>query len=127
MSSVITNHMVSPQLPNYLRANRKRLGLSQDEVAFLLGTQSGAKVCRYERFVREPTLETAFAYEVIFQRPARELFRGLYQEIEQKVAARAKALGFRTDRQKPSGQTAHKRQALMDIATSCSNKSQNQK
>src|SRR5436190_14928532 len=29
-----------------VRANRKRLALSQDEVAFLLGTKSGAKVCR---------------------------------------------------------------------------------
>lgn len=75
-----------------MRANRKRLGLSQDEVAFLLGTQSGAKVCRYERFVREPSLETAFAYEAIFRRSVRELFGGVYQEIERKVAARASAL-----------------------------------
>ena len=86
--------MTSSQLPNYLRANRKRLGLSQDEVAFLLGTQSGAKVCRYERFKRAPALETAFAFEAIFRRPARELFCGLYQKIEQEVAARAKTLTY---------------------------------
>lgn len=122
MSSFISKHMTSPRLPNYLRANRKRLALSQDEVAFLLGTQSGAKVCRYERFVREPSLETAFAFEAIFQRPARELFGGLYQKIEQKVAARAKALTFRADLRKPDRQTAHKRQALMDIAALCSKK-----
>ena len=86
--------MTSSQLPNYLRANRKRLGLSQDEEAFLLGTQSGAKVCRYERFKRAPALETAFAFEAIFRRPARELFCGLYQKIEQEVAARAKTLTY---------------------------------
>lgn len=112
----MTKQMTTPRLPNYLRANRKRLALSQDEVAFLLGTQSGAKVCRYERFVREPSLETAFAFEAIFQRPARELFGGLYQKIEQEVAARAKALTYRIDRRKPTRQTARRRQTLIDIA-----------
>src|SRR4051794_13547660 len=75
------NTMSSTPLPNYLRSNRKRSGLSQDEVAFLLGAQSGAKVCRNERFVREPSLATALAYQAIFQRPASELFGGLYEEI----------------------------------------------
>ncbi len=114
--------MTSSQLPNYLRANRKRLALSQDEVAFLLGTRSGAKVCRNERFVREPSLETAFAYEVIFQKPARELFGGLYHRIEQEVAARAKTLTYRTALQKPSREMVRKRQMLTDIAAKQSNK-----
>lgn len=108
--------MSSPNLPNYLRSHRKRLGLSQDEVAFLLGTQSGAKVCRYERFARDPGLETALAYEAIFHRPVSELFGGIYHKIEQKVAARAKALTFKADRKKSSRQTARKRQVLTDIA-----------
>src|SRR5437773_12280649 len=102
--------MSSPQLPNYLRANRKRLALSQDEVAFLLGTQSGAKVCRYERFVREPSLETALAYEVIFKRSVSELFGGLYQKAEGEVAERAKALADRADRGKSRQQIARRRE-----------------
>jgi transcriptional regulator with XRE-family HTH domain len=102
--------MPSSQLPNYLRSNRKRLALSQDDVAFLLGTQSGAKVCRYERFVREPSLETALAYEVIFQRSASELFGGLYQKVEREVMARAKALA---DRGKAN---PRKRQIFTNIA-----------
>lgn len=109
--------MSSPQLPNYLRANRKRLALSQDEVAFLLGAQSGAKVCRYERFVREPSLETALAYEAIFKRSVSELFSGLYQKVEREVAERAKILTERTDRGKPNGQSARKREALTALAT----------
>lgn len=115
--------MTSTPLPNYLRANRKRLALSQDEVAFLLGIQSGAKVCRNERFVHVPSLETAFAYEVIFQKPARELFGGLYQQIEQEVSARAKMLAHRTDRKTPNRQTAHKRQIIAGIAAGQSIKS----
>jgi transcriptional regulator with XRE-family HTH domain len=102
--------MASSQLPNYLRSNRKRLSLSQDEVAFLLGTQSGAKISRYERFAREPSLETALAFEVIFQRSASELFGGLYQKVEQEVMARAKTLAEKTNQEKS------KRQMLANIA-----------
>ena len=108
--------MTSPQLPNYLRANRKRLALSQDEVAFLLGTQNGAKVCRYERFVREPSLATALAYEAIFKRSVSELFPGLYQKVEQKVAARAKTLVERTRRDKSNQRAARKHETLADLA-----------
>ena len=81
--------MSSHQLSNYLRSYRKRTGLSQDDVAFLMGVESGAKVCRYERFARVPNLRTAFAYEVIFDTPASELFGGCYQQIEKQVTQRA--------------------------------------
>ena len=104
------------QLPNYLRAHRKRLTLSQEEVAFLLGTQSGAKTCRYERFVRVPSLETALAYEVIFQKPVRELFGGLYHKVEQEVADRARALGEKNNRRKPDRHTRSKREVFTKIA-----------
>lgn len=106
-------------LPNYLRSNRKRLSLSQEEVGFLLGIQGtgkGEKVCRDEKFVREPSLQTALAYQVIYQKPAHELFAGLYDQIEEHVAARAKILSFRKDK-KPSRLTDHKRQVLLDLAS----------
>ena len=64
------------QLQNYLRMYRKLGALSQEEIAFLLGKEGGAKVCRYERFLAQPNLEIALAYAVIFQRPLQELFRG---------------------------------------------------
>src|SRR2546423_4718168 len=102
--------MPSSQLPNYLRANRKRLALSQDEVAFLLGSQSGAKVCRYERFVREPSLATALAYEAIFKRSVSELFGGSYQKVEREVAKHAKTLKARNGG-RPGAQTSRKRES----------------
>ena len=108
--------MSSKQLPNYLRTNRKRLALSQDEVAFLLGTQSGAKVSRYEQFARVPSLETALACEVIFQRSASELFGGLYQKVEQQVAERAEALSRQTERRKLTRPVVQKRQVLTQLA-----------
>jgi len=114
--------MASSQLPNYLRTHRKRLGLSQDDVAYLLGAESGAKTSRYERFSREPGFRTALACEAVFQRPIRELFAGLYEQIEREVAERAKALALKTNRMKPGRHTARKRETLERIAASKSRK-----
>jgi transcriptional regulator with XRE-family HTH domain len=110
--------MSSLSLTNYLRANRKRLALTQEEVAFLLGVPGlgkEAKVCRDENLAREPKLRTALAYEVIYQRPVRELFAGLYEQIEREVVGRAKILNLRKD-SKPTQRTAHRRQMLAALA-----------
>ena len=73
--------MASRKLPNYLRTYRKRAGLSQEEVAFLLGCQDGHKASRYELRKRKPNLETVLAYELIFGTPARELFAGVFEDV----------------------------------------------
>ena len=104
--------MRTPKLPNYLRTYRKRLGFSQPEMAFLLRLHDGAKICRYERYRRPPSLETALSYEVIFQTPAKELFRGMYQKVERNVIVRASALRHKLSRAKPSRATARKLAAL---------------
>src|ERR1700733_14082467 len=97
------------RFPHYLKSNRKRAALSQAEVSFLLGTRGEAKVSRYERFLRTPSLETALALEAIFQKPISELFGGLYQEVQGEVTARAKILGHRIDRGKPGRRTERRR------------------
>jgi transcriptional regulator with XRE-family HTH domain len=122
-----THIMPSSPLPNYLRTNRKRLTLTQEELAFLLGFRGmsrGARVCRDEKFVREPNLWTALAYEAIYQKPIRELFAGLYERIEREVAGRAKLLNFRKDRGNKQ-QAAHRRQFLADLAARQSKQSVN--
>ena len=110
-----------PHVLNYLLSQRKRLALSQDEVAFLMGTYGGAGVSRYEQSTQRPGLETALALEVILQRPLKELFIGLYGEVEQRVIARAKTLIYKTDQAKPSRRNARRRQALLNIIKSASN------
>src|SRR5579862_7704997 len=107
--------MPSPQLANYLRSNRKRLRLSQGEMAFLLGQKKSAQVSRHERNDRAPSLETALAYEAIFKRPISEIFSGMYQKAERQVAERAKVLASKTD----SDATKHdvaKRKMLASLA-----------
>ena len=85
-------------LSNYLRTHRKRLSFSQEDVAFLVGVngmEKGIKVSRDENNAREPSLQTALAYEAIYGTPVRELFAGLYEQAERQVSERAKVLRHR--------------------------------
>lgn len=86
---------MAPRIKSYLRTHRKRGGLSQDEMAFLLGYQSGTKISRFERLARQPNLETALACQVVFGVPAHELFPGVFAEIEKTVTERARQLSAR--------------------------------
>jgi transcriptional regulator with XRE-family HTH domain len=99
---------MSKKLENYLRAHRKRSGLSQDEVAFLLGSRSGTKVSRYESFARTPGLRTALALAVIFRASAREIFAGLFEEEAQRAASQARLLSARLSEDNASRKTTRK-------------------
>ena len=90
------------KLPNYLRTCRKKSYLSQDEVAFLLGCRSGAKVSKYEKFHRKPVLETALAYEILLNKPIGKLFPGICSKIEHDVIKRARVLARRLQDEKPT-------------------------
>ncbi len=80
--------MATRKLKNYLRMYRKKAALTQVEIAYLLGCKDGARVSRYERFKSLPTLETALAYEAIFRIPVRDLFAGVFEEVERKTLRR---------------------------------------
>jgi len=108
---------VSYKLENYLRTYRKRSGLSQDEVGFLLGCQNGTKVSMYERSARKPSLQTLFAYEVVFGVPARELFAGAYQKVEKKISKRAQLLTRKLNRATPTPMATRKLQILKAITS----------
>jgi transcriptional regulator with XRE-family HTH domain len=103
--------MAVQHLPNYLRVARKRAGLSQAEVAYLLGCRSGAKVSRYERFARTPKLDTALAYELLFGSPVAELFLGVTEEVSRQTRQRARRLERRL------GKHAHDRAFARKLAT----------
>lgn len=90
-------------LSNYLRTIRMRSGLSQDEVAFLLGITGGTEVSRHEMFRRIPTLKNALAYEAIFGVPVRELFAGEFRKVEAEIKARAMELAHRIAVPGPKG------------------------
>jgi DNA-binding XRE family transcriptional regulator len=73
---------------NYLRMYRKRSGLSQAEIASVLGCEDGAVVSRHETSRVFPPLPLALAYEVIFLVPTAQLFKGLHEAVGQNIEAR---------------------------------------
>jgi len=107
--------MTRHKLDNYLLSHRKRTGLSQQEVAFLLACKSGSKVYNYERFIRRPSLENVLAYEVIFGVPPRTLFAGPYEKVEQKTKKRAELLARHLNGVKSELPKARKLQALRAV------------
>jgi DNA-binding XRE family transcriptional regulator len=84
--------MPNARLPNYIRRHRKRACLTQEDVAFLLGSKSSASISRHERFKQTPDLQTLLAYEMLFRTPVRNLFSNTHQEVEQKLRHRIRLL-----------------------------------
>ena len=109
---------MEPRIKSYLRTHRKRGGLSQDEMAFLLGYQSGTKISRFERLARQPNLETVIACQVVFGIPAHKLFPGVFAEVEKTVTERARQLSARLQGKRGPGRTGfrHKLAILRAIA-----------
>lgn len=103
---------MASHLPNYLKTHRKRAGLSQDEVAFLVGYQSGTRISRYESFERVPTLEVALACEAVLGVPARELFAGVYENAAEETKRRATRLAKRLAAE-PAGTASERKLALL--------------
>jgi len=68
-----------------------RSGLSQPELASLLGI-SPSLLSKVESLTRRPTARVILAAEIVFGRPARDIFPGPYTKIEQAVLERAKDL-----------------------------------
>jgi len=84
--------MPTSKLPNYIRTHRKRVCLTQEEVAFLLGSKSSANISRHERFKQTPDLQTLLAYEMLFRTPVRNLFSSTHQKVENKLRKRIRLL-----------------------------------
>src|ERR1700687_6423516 len=109
--------MATPRLENYLRTYRKKSGLTQQEVGYLLGRETGAQVSRYEKRHRLPPLETALAYEEIFGVPIGELFAGIRQEVGRDIEKRRVELRARLQTKPPKASdvrlAAHKLRWLL--------------
>ena len=92
---------MTARLENYLTTYRKRVGLTQRDVAFLLGWEGEAMISRFERRVRRPSLKAALAFQIVLRAPANELFAGLYQKVEHTTLQRARVLAERIEARKP--------------------------
>jgi DNA-binding XRE family transcriptional regulator len=73
---------------SYIRSHRKRSGLTQREVAQLLGYTDQGPVSRHERLSSVPPLMTALSYQAIFRVPVSDLFLGAYEAMRQTIEDR---------------------------------------
>ena len=77
------------KIPSYMRTHRRKWGLTQKELAHLLGAKSGTQVSRLERLIRKPKLFIALACQVIFGELPHRLFPKLFSKVEESVMQRA--------------------------------------
>ena len=80
------------QSRNYVRTFRRRSSLTQQDLAFLLGSRDRAKVCRYEQGRCAPSLRAALRLATIFDTAVGTLFSGLQREACKDVADRVARL-----------------------------------
>ena len=76
-------------MPNYLRRERKTWGLTQPELADLVGYRCETQVSRIERDKRRYNLHSLIACRVLFGLGPEHLCPHLYQEVEAQVMRRA--------------------------------------
>jgi transcriptional regulator with XRE-family HTH domain len=69
----------------YLRTHRRIWGLTQRELAPLMGFKSADHVSRIETGSRPPTLQTALACQVLFGIPPSAMFPHAYEVVEERV------------------------------------------
>ncbi len=69
----------------YLRTHRRKWGLSQKDLARLIGTIGCSQLSRYENSKRAPRIEVALACQVIFGVIPSIIFVDTYASVEEEV------------------------------------------
>jgi transcriptional regulator with XRE-family HTH domain len=77
--------MPVPPFKNYLRTYRKKLGLTQREVAEILGFKSAGQLCDLELGSVMPTTRDCVAFGVLYKRSFRELWPNTNSDIETQI------------------------------------------
>jgi transcriptional regulator with XRE-family HTH domain len=109
------SQLMSRLYPLRLKSERKRSGLTQQELADLLGLSTASAVSRLERSEREPEYRTALAYEIVFNRSGADLFPVAFGEVENLVLQRAAEIADRLRHIEQTNRTAYKIKRLDDL------------
>src|SRR5215471_5297069 len=84
---------MNKRIKTYLRPLRRGVGLTQRELAFLIGAKGGGPVIsRIERSKRVPSLEWTRAFVLLFDTRALELFPKLFADVRDDVHRRTREL-----------------------------------
>jgi transcriptional regulator with XRE-family HTH domain len=77
---------------SYIRINRRRLGLTQEELSLLVGLSGAAVVSRTERAKQTPTAHALIGYALVFGMATYELLPSFHRDIEDTIVAAARTL-----------------------------------
>lgn len=91
---------------NYLRTHRKRSGLTQEEIASIVGWTTGAVVSHYEWGRNAPSLQTALALGILFRVPVAKLFSGIHEAMREETEARISKLESQLQKMAAEGPAA---------------------
>jgi transcriptional regulator with XRE-family HTH domain len=86
--------MLFESSPNRLCVLRKQHGLSQKQLAALVG-QDRTMISMYERGRVLPTLTSAGMFQVLFGLSVAEIFPELFRQLEQELEAKRQRVGRR--------------------------------
>lgn len=84
--------MPDAQSHEYLQLLRRESGLTQAELAFLLGLKSGSKISRYERSRRRPGFRTLLGLEIALRASLEMLFAKEGNRARRQLRKRAAVL-----------------------------------
>lgn len=103
------------QKRNRIRTLRKQSGLSQSDLAYLLGFIHASSISLYELRSRIPNTDTLLAMCIIFRKTPEELFPDLYKEVEQLIYKRVYRLWKRSLTKPVTKELAVKIETLVEI------------
>jgi len=75
------------KIPNCLPKYRRQKGLTQKEVARILGFRNSAIVSKWERGFSFPSTPSLLKLAALYGRPTEALFIDLYKEIKEEITS----------------------------------------
>jgi transcriptional regulator with XRE-family HTH domain len=75
------------QIPNSLKRFRRIAGLSQVQVATILGFENTCSVCRWERGYYLPGVEHLFQLSILYNISPETLYSDFFQSLKQKTVS----------------------------------------
>lgn len=108
--------MEEKRIGSYVRTYRKKSGLTQNELATLMGHKNAARISSHERGVTLPSLTVALHYEALFRIPVSELFPSVYETatrtIETRLAEMESSFAKKSAKDPDANATARKLQFI---------------
>jgi DNA-binding XRE family transcriptional regulator len=93
------------ELTSYLRSHRMHAGLTQQELAEIVGFIANHQISKHERSRSIPTLLVSLSYSAIFCVPVEQLFPGMNETIQFNIDDRLARMENSLKGSSPKGRT----------------------